>query len=248
MPDLTPTLIHDSADPEGLPRAAALATRRKSRFANESLSYAVARQDLLTAEIRLQRQLDAVAAQRAALPEGPLVEKDYRFVGPNGGESGLSDLFGVHDTLVTYFWMYGPERQRPCPMCTNLLGPLDANATDLKQRVAIAVLGRSPVERQIAFKIERGWRNLDFYQTVSDDYAVDLGGLDPTTGSENPVLAVYRKDGEDGVRLFWMGEMSGEMADRGKDPRGGPDLAPLWTVLDLTPGGRGTDWYPRLSY
>jgi hypothetical protein len=22
----------------------------------------------------------------------------------------------------------------------------------------------------------------------------------------------------------------------------------LWNVLDLTPGGRGTDWYPKLSY
>ncbi len=21
---------------------------------------------------------------------------------------------------------------------------------------------------------------------------------------------------------------------------------PLWTILDLTPGGRGTDWYPKL--
>jgi len=23
---------------------------------------------------------------------------------------------------------------------------------------------------------------------------------------------------------------------------------PLWTVLDMTPGGRGTDWYPKLEY
>ena len=23
---------------------------------------------------------------------------------------------------------------------------------------------------------------------------------------------------------------------------------PLWTVLDLTPAGRGTDWLPRLQY
>jgi len=27
-----------------------------------------------------------------------------------------------------------------------------------------------------------------------------------------------------------------------------PDAMPLWTVLDMTPGGRGTDWYPRLAY
>jgi predicted dithiol-disulfide oxidoreductase (DUF899 family) len=42
--------------------------------------------------------------------------------------------------------------------------------------------------------------------------------------------------------------MSGEMADPGQDPRGGPDLDPLWLMLDLTPEGRGTTWYPRLGY
>jgi predicted dithiol-disulfide oxidoreductase (DUF899 family) len=42
--------------------------------------------------------------------------------------------------------------------------------------------------------------------------------------------------------------MSGAMADPGQDPRGGPDLDPLWLMLDVTPGGRGTDWYPKLDY
>jgi len=23
---------------------------------------------------------------------------------------------------------------------------------------------------------------------------------------------------------------------------------PLWNLFDLTPEGRGTDWYPRLAY
>jgi len=23
---------------------------------------------------------------------------------------------------------------------------------------------------------------------------------------------------------------------------------PLWTLLDCTPEGRGTDWYPKLDY
>jgi predicted dithiol-disulfide oxidoreductase (DUF899 family) len=23
---------------------------------------------------------------------------------------------------------------------------------------------------------------------------------------------------------------------------------PLWNLLDVTPAGRGKDWYPRLSY
>ena len=113
--------------------------------------------------------------QRRALPPGPVIEKNYRFKDANGAEIGLLDLFGKHDTLVTYFWMFGPQRERPCPMCTNWLGAVNGNAADIKQRVAFKVLGRSPVPRQIAFAQERGWRDLDFVQTVGDDYAKDIG-------------------------------------------------------------------------
>lgn len=223
-----------------------LAAKRKS-WPGESEGYAQARQELLAQEIELQRHIDSVAEQRRKLPPGPVIDKDYRFKDVNGDEVGLADLFGDKETLVTYFWVYGPDRERPCPMCTNLLGPLDANAKDLQQRVALAILGRSPVERQVAFARERGWRHLQFHQTVGDGYALDFGGLDPAKGWEYPVLAVFRKTG-DGVRLFWKGEMTGEMADAGKDPRGGPDFAPLWSALDLTPEGRGEKWYPKLEY
>ena len=78
--------------------------------------------------------------QRRALPPGPVITKNYRFKDEQGFEVGLLDLFGDKNTLVTYFWMYGPQRQRPCPMCTNLLGALNGNAADIKQRVALKVL------------------------------------------------------------------------------------------------------------
>ena len=42
--------------------------------------------------------------------------------------------------------------------------------------------------------------------------------------------------------------MGGETADPGQDPRGAPDLSPLWNVLDMTPEGRAPDWYPKLDY
>jgi hypothetical protein len=35
------------------------------------------------------------------------------------------------------------------------------------------------VERQYAFAQQRGWRDLNFVQTVGDDYATDLGVLTP---------------------------------------------------------------------
>jgi predicted dithiol-disulfide oxidoreductase (DUF899 family) len=226
--------------------AAALAAKRRPVFADESPEYADARQALLAEEIELRRRIAAVAERRRALPEGPVVAKDYRFRDANGGELGLLDLFGPHPTLITYFWMFGPQRARPCPMCTNLLGPLEGNAADIKQKAALKILGRSPVERQLAFAQERGWRNLDFVETVGDDYARDVGALMPE-GDEYPALIVFRRAG-DSVRLSWASEMGGAMADPDQDPRGAPDLAPLWNILDLTPQGRDPRWYPKLSY
>ena len=45
-----------------------------------------------------------------------------------------------------------------------------------------------------------------------------------------------------------MSEMTPDTADPGQDPRDQPELAPLWSVLDLTPEGRAPDWYPKLAY
>lgn len=230
---------------ELLTPAAELAAKRRPGFPGESEDYALARQALLAEEIEFRRHMTRLTDQRRALPPGPVIEKQYRFRDEQGFEVGLIDLFGDKDTLVTYFWMYGPERERPCPMCTNWLGAVDGNAVDIKQRVALKILGRSPVERQFAFAQERGWRGLDFVQTVGDDYANDLGLLQEE--GEFPALVIFRRDG-DQVRLFWMSEMGFDMADPGQDPRDAPDIASLWSILDLTPEGRGTDWYPKLRY
>jgi predicted dithiol-disulfide oxidoreductase (DUF899 family) len=62
-----------------------------------------------------------------------------------------------------------------------------------------------------------------------------------------PAYNVFtRRDGT--VRHFWASEMYASSADPGQDPRGAPDLDPLWTLLDTTPEGRGKDWYPKLNY
>ncbi len=81
---------------------------------------------------------------------------------------------------------------------------------------------------------------------MGDDFARDYRSL-ATDGSEWPALEVWvRRDGA--VRHFWGGELGGETADPGQDPRGAPDIAPLWNILDITPAGRGADWYPKLAY
>ncbi|HEX3886788.1 MAG TPA: DUF899 family protein [Phenylobacterium sp.] len=220
-----------------------LVARNEMRFPNESAEYRAARTALLKEEYELRRRLERVAALRRTLPPGGEVRGDYRFMGENG-PSDFAGLFGDKDTLILYSFMFGPGRERPCPMCTNLLGPLDANARDLEQKVALGVIARSPVERLVAFKQERGWQALKVYQDLNDAYSRDYFALTPK-GSEEPAINVFTRQGG-AIRHFWSGEM-GE-SDPGQDPRGAPDPAPLWNFLDMTPKGRDADWYPSLTY
>jgi predicted dithiol-disulfide oxidoreductase (DUF899 family) len=221
-----------------------LADRNQFRFPNESAEYRRARQALLAEEIELRRHIERVAEQRRALPPGGTV-KDYEFVGENGPVR-LADLFGDKQTLVTYCFMYGPQRERPCPMCTSLLSAWDGEVPDIEQNVALAIIARSPIERLVAFKKERGWRHLKLYSDPSQEFDRDYHAI-LDDGSDTAMLNVFtRRDGT--IRHFWSEEMGFETADPGQDPRGAPDLMPIWTILDTTPEGRKPDWRTKLEY
>jgi predicted dithiol-disulfide oxidoreductase (DUF899 family) len=230
--------------PSELQPAQDMAAANKNTWLDESGEYRRARNALLAEEIELRRQIQRVAEQRRALPPGPLA-KDYRFVDDQGAEVSLLDLFGEHGSLFTYLWMYGPERKRPCPMCTSFIGSLDIPMPDIEQRLSLAIIGRSPVARQVAFAREREWRNLKFYQPVGDEFERDMHWV--VDGEEGAGVFVWRRDG-DSVRLFWAAEGGPETADPGFDPHLAPDPTPLWNVIDWTPEGRSKDWYPKLNY
>ena len=221
-----------------------LAENCKVRFPDESAEYRRARTALLAEEIELRRHIERVAEMRRALPPGGAV-KDYRFIGEDGPVS-FEGLFGDKQTLVIYTYMYGPQRERPCPMCTSLLSAWDGEARDIMQRVALAVTARSPIERLVAFKTERGWRSLKLYSDQTGDFSRDYHAVDADGNDWGGLHVFTRRDGT--IRHFWSGEMDGGTADPGQDPRGAPDLMPLWTVLDTTPEGRDPRWYPKLDY
>ena len=229
---------------QALKPAKRLGSKNPVRFPNESEDYRRARNALLAEEIELRRHIERVAEQRRALPPGGPVTGDYRFVGENGPVS-FEDLFGNKETLAVYSYMFGPQRERPCPMCTSLLSAWDGEARDIEQNIALAVVARSPIERLVAFKKERGWRALKLYSDVDGSFSRDYNAM--SGDDEVPELNVFtRRDGA--IRHFWGGEMTFSTADPGQDPRGAPDLMPIWTVLDTTPEGRRADWYPKLEY
>lgn len=223
--------------------ATELAQKNSARFPNESEAYRRARSDLFAEEIELRRHIERVAQQRRELPPGGEVTKDYRFEGEHGPVS-FADLFGDKDTLIVYSFMYGPQREQACPMCTALLDAWASNARHVQQRAALAAVARSPIERLIAFKRQRGWGDINVYSDPSGEYTRDYVSAED---ADMPGLTVFsRANGT--IRHFWSPEGGFETADPGRDPSIAPDPMPLWTILDMTPEGRGTDWYPKLEY
>ena len=210
-----------------------LAATNKVHFPNESAEYRATRNALLTEEIELRRHIERVSSQRRALPEGGKVPKDFEFVSETG-PTRLSDLFGGKDTLMIYAMMFGPQRKAPCPMCTSFLSSWNGTGTNLRERVAIAVTARSPIERLTEYKRQRGFDKLPFVSDMSGEYTRTYVNSDD---ADVPGFSVFtRRDGT--ARHFYSGEMSGEMADPGQDPRGAPDLDPLWLMLDIRRGQR----------
>lgn len=223
--------------------ASELVKNNRFHFPNESKEYRQARNRLLVEEIELRRHIERVAELRRQLPPGGEVPADYRLVGENGPVT-FAELFGDKQSLVIYSYMFGPQRARPCPMCTNLLDAWEGNAADIQQRVAFVVTARSPFERLAEFRHERGWRHMKLYSDTDGEYTRDYVNAED---ADVPAYNVFtRRDGR--IRHFWSGEMGMNTADPGQDPRGAPDPAPLWSVLDNTPEGRGADWYPSLEY
>lgn len=213
-------------------------------FPNESAAYRAARNELLAAELELRARVEAVAAQRRALPPGGLVPEDYRFRRATGGAVRLSELFrpGLA-TLALYSYMYGPEDAEPCPMCTSFLDGLNGNASHIAERINLAVVIGGPPERAAEIARQRGWHELQLLSCQGTAYNRHYHGESPE-GSPLPMMNVFRRDA-DGIRHFWASETF--FADLAGDPRHMDIAWPLWNILDMTPEGRG-DWYPALAY
>jgi predicted dithiol-disulfide oxidoreductase (DUF899 family) len=223
---------------------------------------------LLEAEVELRRATEHVAAQRRALPPGGEVPDDYRFAEAvdGGGEVSFSELFAPgQDTLVIYSFMFprysgdsrpGPVRgetsrlplaETPCPSCTSILDSLDGAAPHLSRRINLAVVAKSAPERIRTFAQERGWRHLRLLSSHDNRYNRDYRGETPE-GEQMPVLNVFVRDGT-GIRHAWATELMFAPRDEGEDPRHVDSIWPLWSVLDMTPQGRGTDPdLPGLDY
>jgi predicted dithiol-disulfide oxidoreductase (DUF899 family) len=237
-------------------------------FPGETAEYRKARGELLQREIRLRREMEAVAEARRALPPGGEIPEDYVFAALDHGgsvvEVRMSELFRPGTaSLAIYNFMFprhssddrpGPARgesadlplaEGPCPSCTALIDGLDAADPHVAAHANLVVVARAPIDRVVTFGRERGWRNIRLLSSAGNSFARDYGG--EIDGEQMPMLNVFHRD-SGVVRHFWGSELLYAPSDPGQDPRHLGTLEPFWNLFDFMPEGRGVDWEEQLDY
>ena len=217
------------------------------KFPNENDEYRTARNTLLQAEIDLRVQIENVASQRRKLPLGGKIKENYAFKQEDGSTTTISELFLENkNTLAIYSFMYGPNMENACPSCTCILDSFNGSSPHINQRVNFVVVAKSPIQRIMDWANTRGWDNLKLLSSEENTYNSDYFG-ETEEGAQMPMLNIFTKT-EDGIFHTYASEMLFAPSGEGQDPRHVDALWPVWNLFDLTPEGRGKDWYPALEY
>jgi len=218
-------------------------------FPGESAAYRAARNDLLKAELELDEAVQKTAELRKALPDGGPVPEDYAFEGISEDGSvvtrQLSELFEPgKSTLFVYSFMLAPDATSPCPACTSLVDGFSGISQHINDRINIAIVAKAPITKLAALANERNWYGLPLLSSHNNTYNEDYFAVG-ASGAQIPAANIFVKR-EDGIRHFWSAELL--YVDRPNHPRHVDQLWPIWNILDLTPEGRGADWFPKLAY
>jgi predicted dithiol-disulfide oxidoreductase (DUF899 family) len=201
--------------------------------------YHAAREKLLDAEADLREHVERVAAMRRALPPGPNVP-DYEFF--DGDKLvKLSELFSDGKPyLVMYHFMYWPDDQEFCPMCSMWVDGWDGIAHHVAQRANIVAATLAPVDVTRAWAKKRGWRRIPVLADAGPAFARDTGAEDGEGNPQSTVL-VFEKTPQ-GIRHVYTAHAEFRDGYRGVD-----QLCPTWHIFDLLPSGRA-DWIAGNDY
>jgi predicted dithiol-disulfide oxidoreductase (DUF899 family) len=211
-----------------------------------------ARAELRKREKELTRMSDELARQRRELPR-LLIEKEYTLETAEGPKA-LAELFDGRSQLVVYHFMFGPEYEAGCPVCSSIADSFNGVLAHLKARdVTMICISRAPLEKLLAYRERMGWSfnwassyesdfNFDFERSQTrDQVSARLGDEAPQVPSrfasqcgtdvvgylaEGPGLSVFARSGDD-VYLTYL------TTARGLEPVMG-----YYGILDLVARGR----------
>ena len=173
-----------------------------------------ARDELLVREKELTRRNDELARERRELP-WVAIDNEYRF-DTEAGARTLGELFDGRSQLVVYHFMFGPQYEAGCPVCSSAADTFDGAAEHLRARdVTFTCVSRAPLPKLLAYRERMGW-SFPWASSGGTDFNFDFG-VSHTAEEIAPWL-----DGE-------LGPVARLAADCGTDPAGflteGPGLS-----------------------
>ena len=131
-----------------------------------------ARAKLLEREKELTRMSDELARQRRELPWMP-VEKEYTFQTVDGPKA-LAELFDGRSQLVVYHFMFGPDYEAGCPVCSSIADSFNGVLSHLRARdVTMICVSRAPLDKLLAYRERMGW-SFDWASSSESDFNFDF--------------------------------------------------------------------------
>jgi predicted dithiol-disulfide oxidoreductase (DUF899 family) len=205
--------------------------------------WVASRTELLAKEKEFTRARDELTRQRQALP-WEAVENEYVFEGPNGKES-LAELFDGRSQLLVYHFMFDPEDEAGCPVCSFWADNFEPVVLHLKQRdVTMVAISRAPLSKIEAYKKRMGW-SFTWVSSSGNDFNHDYGVFF-TPGERDEAVYNYgtlapRNADREGASVFAKDE-SGKVFHTYSSYARGIDLVnTAYNYLDLVPKGRDED-------
>jgi predicted dithiol-disulfide oxidoreductase (DUF899 family) len=132
-----------------------------------------ARKALLAKERAMTHELDALRAERRALP-WVKIEKPYVFEGP-GGKCTLGDLFRDRSQLAIYHFMLTPGSDHVCQGCSFIADHVDAARQHFEHAdLSFAAVSRVPLRRIEEVKHRMGW-TFPWVSSHGSDFNFDFG-------------------------------------------------------------------------
>jgi predicted dithiol-disulfide oxidoreductase (DUF899 family) len=132
-----------------------------------------AREALLEREKEVTHRNDELAREREQLPWVP-IEKEYSFETDDGTKT-LAELFDGRFQLLVYHFMFGPEYEAGCPVCSSSADSANGAVPHLNARdVTMLYVSRAPLDKLQAYKRRMGW-TFPWVSSYESDFSFDFG-------------------------------------------------------------------------
>jgi predicted dithiol-disulfide oxidoreductase (DUF899 family) len=132
-----------------------------------------ARQELLAREKEHTRLGDELAQERRQLPWVRL-DKEY-VLQTSDGPKTLLELFEGRSQLVIYHFMFGPDYEAGCPVCSSIADSFSGVLAHLDARdVTMICLSGAPLDKLLAYRERMGW-SFNWVSSYASDFNFDFG-------------------------------------------------------------------------